>query len=526
MTKVAERLRVEEIAVLVVDDDAEDRQIVNRLLAGREAGGSHYRVLEHDGGGGLEARLREGGFDCLLLDERLGGSRGSEILGRYVAQLDEAPVVMLTADQDEGVVANCLEHGAAEFLAKDELSAGLLDRTIRYSVRQHLLRRELAESQRRIAAGERMAAIGMIAAGIAHEFNNLNMMVLGNVEYAASLIGDHPATHRLEHVMEAVERGSRITASLISMARGGVPLGEAGCDAAEVAQQVLRLVEPAVVIGEVAVTCEVDGQVWVAMEGHELQQVLTALVINALHAVVQVPAPRIELRLTGGASQVRLVVEDNGVGIDPEDRDKVFQPFFSAKGPFDKAGRYPDGIEGTGLGLSLAEHLVTRRGGTVTFLGRPGAGASVSVVVPASKRPIRADESSAIIPVFNAPNPIDLLIVDPDPEQLRLLTVSAIGDGRTVRAVSSGPEAVAAIDRRMPDAVVCCWDLDAGNGRSVIGTLATRVEAEDIDLVIVSECEIERAQLLHLPFRSLRVLVSPLGTRRIDEVISRIQSTR
>jgi PAS domain S-box-containing protein len=251
-----------------------------------------------------------------------------------------------------------------------------------------MAQRALAASEERLRESERLEAVGRLAGGIAHDFNNLMMIVLMHSDGMLRVLrpGERYRRELLE-IRAAGERATGLTRQLLAFARKQVlsPTVLDLCDVVRVMDGMLRgLIGENV---ELRFRCETE-PLWVRADRSQLEQVLLNLVLNARDAmprggvvnielcdveIDEAQAARLDLARAGG--YVRLVVTDNGSGIDPEDRPHIFEPFFTTKG-FGS---------GTGLGLATVYGIVRQSGGSVTVESKPGEGSSFIVVLPVAE---------------------------------------------------------------------------------------------------------------------------------------------
>jgi signal transduction histidine kinase len=232
----------------------------------------------------------------------------------------------------------------------------------------------------RLARGEQLAAIGMLAAGVAHEINNPLAYVSANLNQLRALWeGEHDPDEVKEILAESREglaRVGTIVADLLRMARQGASEHEI-CDLGEVVLSVLPLVvreagDAIEVVTEIASPLPVWGS------ARLLGQVALNLALNAVHAVSEASdrAPRVLLRARAARGGVEVSVHDNGPGIPSDVLGQIFEPSFTTKAQ----GR------GTGLGLALTRLVVTRHQGEIDVQSSP-AGTTVTVWLPAAGSP-------------------------------------------------------------------------------------------------------------------------------------------
>jgi len=230
-------------------------------------------------------------------------------------------------------------------------------------------RREHAEAQLRRA--QRLEAIGELAGGVAHDFNNVLMVVSSTLELMELEVPDQPQiTALLQEARAAVDAGTSLTTSLLTFSRRSAAKPEP-CDLREVIEQsatVLRRLLPKGVTLDVAIgpgtwVCEVDrGQ---------LQNALLNLVVNSGHALGD--EGHVEIALDKAeADKLRLTVSDNGPGMSADVLAQAVDPFFTTK---------PTG-EGSGLGLAMVDAFARDSHGALSFDTTPGAGCRISLVLP------------------------------------------------------------------------------------------------------------------------------------------------
>ncbi len=231
------------------------------------------------------------------------------------------------------------------------------------------------EAENRLVQAAKLAAVGEMAAGIAHELNNPLTTVTGFSELILDEIrGDVPQRAEMEMVLREARRARDVVRRLLDFARQGERT-RASFDMNGLVEDVLALTKHLIHTSGVQLNVSLaDGLPWVSVDGNQMKQVLLNLVHNALQAMPSGGSLEIhtEERAKDNRSWVIVSVRDSGVGIDPQNRERIFEPFFTTKG---NAG-------GTGLGLSVTYSIVTDHGGTIEVDSRPGAGSTFTVWLP------------------------------------------------------------------------------------------------------------------------------------------------
>lgn len=235
---------------------------------------------------------------------------------------------------------------------------------------------QLETTTKQLIMSEKLAAIGEITAGVAHEINNPIAVIQGNLEVIQSVIGSEADKARDE--FKLIDRQlMRISDMVTNLLRFSKPQEYAGALerylASDVISDTLPLVHHLLKKTTIVVTRDDRASRLIAMRRTELQQVLINLIINAIHAMPQGGELHIEtldsdVETTPG---IAIQVSDTGSGIEPEVAKKIFDAFFTTKRR-----------EGTGLGLSICQMLVTRQGGTISVRTAPGQGTMFTVWLP------------------------------------------------------------------------------------------------------------------------------------------------
>jgi two-component system NtrC family sensor kinase len=239
-----------------------------------------------------------------------------------------------------------------------------------------LANRQLEATTKQLIMSEKLAAIGEITAGVAHEMNNPIAVMQGNLEVVRSLLGEQTEVARTEFrlIDEQIHRISQIVTKLLQFAK---PEEYAGYverhSAPDVISDCLPLVQHLMNRAEIELVRDDRATRLVLMNRTELQQVLVNLIVNAIHAMPDGGTLTLRDFDQDMDSRAGLVIEiaDTGVGMSEEIIAKVFDPFFTTKRR-----------EGTGLGLSISQTLITRQGGKISLESAPGKGTTFSIWLP------------------------------------------------------------------------------------------------------------------------------------------------
>jgi two-component system NtrC family sensor kinase len=246
----------------------------------------------------------------------------------------------------------------------------------------------LADARRQIYQSNKLASLGRLAAGIAHEINNPLTGVLTYSSFLLKRAGDAETRADLETIVHETKRCRDIVRGLLDFARQ-VPPKKQPVDVNEIVARALGIVSNQLAVLDIRVTRSLaEGLPRLHADPNQLQQVLVNLLVNAADACDEGGAHSIylgtDLRPHDGAEAIEIKVADDGKGIAEKDLGRIFEPFFSTKEH-----------KGTGLGLAVVWGIVEEHGGRVGVESRVGHGTTFTVVLPLAGTPAAAAEAAA-----------------------------------------------------------------------------------------------------------------------------------
>ena len=308
---------------------------------------------------------------------------------------------------------------------------------------------EQRRTQTQLQQAEKLAAMGQLVSGVAHEINNPAAIISG---FAQTLLLDQLTPDQRETIQmmyDEATRIGRITSNLLAFARAGSK-ERTLVDLNEIVKRTYALRSYHLTTLNITVNLELDEsypRAWA--NGSEMQQMLLNLLINAEQALTAATAKRaITIRTSTTEDGIRLQVADTGPGIDPDIQVKIFDPFFTTK---------PEGT-GTGLGLSICYGIVHDHGGRIWLDSEPGHGAVFTVELPRDARTRqRLTPTGTPAPAAAAPaadGRLSVLLID-DEEGLRRAVLSFLKRrGMYAVAVGDGADALKALRRERFDVIV------------------------------------------------------------------------
>jgi signal transduction histidine kinase len=393
--------------VLVVDDAVDTVRVLTQVL--RNQG---YEVLPaYSGREALDLAAAECP-DAILLDVMMPEMDGIEVCRRLKAdgRLATIPIILATArDLDEDIVEG-LDAGADDYVAKP-LNQRVLTARLRAAIRAKESRDLLAQANGNLRAeirqrqqaeetlrkrdeelrqSQKLEAVGRLAGGVAHEFNNALQAIIGYAEAIREKLRPADATYRYsEKIFEVTNRAAAITRQLLSFSRQQ-RLERKHVDANQVVAGLAELVGHT--LGErieVRVALEANAAT-VYADSAGLQQALLNLCLNARDAMpdggrLTLSTTNATARETGRESDAGAEVDeclligiaDTGCGMPPEVVEHIFEPFYTTK----EVGK------GTGLGLALVHGIVQQHGGRIRVRSEPGKGTAFTICLPTKNLP-------------------------------------------------------------------------------------------------------------------------------------------
>jgi signal transduction histidine kinase len=380
--------QIQALRLLLVDDEEDFRQTLVKRLSKRGIAASQAASGE-----ACLALLAEQPMDVVVLDVKMPGIGGFDVLQRIKARGLSTEVILLTghAATQDGVEG--MKAGAFDYLSKPIEFEHLLGK-IRQAYDKILCARDkqqAAEYSARLAqqmiATERLAALGTLAAGVAHEINNPLAIINESAGYMRLLVNklapDLPQREGFQKALDKIENSVKRARTITHQLLGSVRKNEsvlAEVNMAELAGETMQLLAGQARDKNLKMDLEAPADlaaVWI--EPNQVRQILINLLGNAVHATPE--GGRVWVRISAGGGGVTLEVGDTGTGIPKENLVKIFEPFFSTKTPG----------QGTGLGLYVSRQIVEKLGGSIDVHSRVGQGSRFVVEIPNQVEPHKGE---------------------------------------------------------------------------------------------------------------------------------------
>ena len=307
---------------------------------------------------------------------------------RLLALGEHIPDIVVGGHDEISVMAeefNMMKHRLIE--REDEILS--LNRTLEEKVatRTEQLNEKtqwLLVAQQELARAERLVGIGLLASGVAHEINNPLAIIRGNAELLQMATGRQGEQHdEQDTIIRQVGRIERIVRNLLTFSRAGTKQLST-IRLVNLLDSILDQVGHQIPLNDYSIVRDFLGRE-IDIEGDEdhLRQVFTNLILNGLQAMEGQGILSVDANLDENGNQAIVSVVDNGPGISPDNREKLFTPFFSTKSG------------GTGLGLAISYGIVKDHGGEIRVESKVGQGAAFIVVLPLRQSPLPAGGGNA-----------------------------------------------------------------------------------------------------------------------------------
>jgi DNA-binding response OmpR family regulator len=494
-----------EIQALLIEDNPEHSLLLGRILSSSDV--PTYHVVNAATLSEGLAKLKAGNVEIILLDLTLPDSQGIRTFERVSAAAPDLPVVILSGVNDVGLAIEIVQAGAQDYLVKghvdnqlllrsiqyaierkrgqsalrkanDELEARVEERTAELSDANRRLQREIAERklaerqalesnqqlmdalaelrsmQQDLVRRERYQALGHMANGIAHEFNNVLTPIVGYCEHLLNTQGAMANQVQVRGFLEKIRTSALAGASAVSRVRD-FARAESGVlepvNVAKLLEDVIALTEPkwkgeAQAAGKtVAITHRTQGSLEVQGDAAQLRELMTHLIFNAVRAIPKRGMIRLEAAVCERG--VVLTVSDDGAGMSDEVRRQCLDSSPSA-----------ETREGRLAGYGVVRGIIAHHSGRLEIESTEGRGTRVTVILPAAVSRVAPPPA----PVeAGAPRKLKILVADDEPMVREVISIYLTDDGHDVELAVDGREALEKFnkakfdlvmtDRAMPD---------------------------------------------------------------------------
>ncbi|MFQ5922343.1 MAG: sensor histidine kinase [Anaerolineales bacterium] len=369
--------------MLLIEDNPRDARLISEYIRIATTDAIHLtRVSRLDEG---LMRLRAGAFDAVLLDLQLQDSHGLETFEKVHGQAPNVPIVVLTGFDDQETALQTLGLGAQDYLVKGEVNGHLIVRSVHYAIERQRAEealkmyserleemvqertRELREAHEDLIRKEKLATLGQLAGGIAHELRNPLGVIANAAYYLQSTLSDLGKTTNeyLELIASEVAAAEQIINNLFGFSLRRTPVKKESA-VGELVSDVIKKQPPP---ENISITTDLpDDLPQLFADRQHVEQVMSNLVTNAYQAMPEGGELTIEAHTEG--EELQIIIQDTGCGISDEHIEKLFEPLFTTK------------ARGIGLGLAMSKLLLESNQGRIAVKSEEGKGSTFMIQFP------------------------------------------------------------------------------------------------------------------------------------------------
>lgn len=348
-----------QIKILLIDDDEDDFIITKSIL--QEIKEWNFEIDWEKNYQEAQNKLFQNQHDLYLIDFRLGEGTGLDLLNKALKNNIKKPIIILTGQGDRQIDLEVMQAGAADYLIKESLDSINLERSIRYSLNNYEISKNLAESEKQLQLKDKLSMTGRLARSIAHEVRN----PLTNINLSLEELEHELKNDDLKPYIDIIQRNSKRIEKLISdLLNSSKPsklqlnswsINKIIEDTLSLAQdrmdlkniQLIKFFEPDL--------CEIK------VDNEQVKIALLNIIINAIEAMEENKGI-LKISTFSEKDKCIVIIEDNGIGMSEEQVDRLFEPFFTGK------------KSGTGLGMTSAQNIINNHNGSIDVNSKKGEG--------------------------------------------------------------------------------------------------------------------------------------------------------
>ena len=373
---------------LLIEDNPGDTRLIQEMLRNPNRNTNETIDIQLDTvetlAEGLK-KLNDRLYDVILLDLTLPDSQGLDTFEKIQEKANQIPVIVLSGLNDKTVAIQAVRDGAQDYLVKGHVDEDLLIRAIGYAIERKRVEEEKNKIQSQLFQAQKMEAIGVLAGGVAHDFNNLMTTIQGFTDIILMKTNDSdPSFRALQQIRSSASSAADLTRQMLLFSRSQ-PMEFTEIELNKIIENLLKMLHR--LIGEdITIGTSLAPDLWmIQADLGTVEQALMNLIINAKEAMPEggqitiktknIVLDKNNLRSIPEARTgrfIKLTISDTGIGMNQETIQHIFEPFYTTKGPAKR----------TGLGLSVVYGIVKQHDGWINVFSSPGKETRFDIYFP------------------------------------------------------------------------------------------------------------------------------------------------
>lgn len=386
------------------------------------------------------------------------------------------------------------------------------------------LEKERKELQKQLYRSARLSAVGQLAAGIAHEFNNLLSVILGHTQLSLEEDSVDEIKQSLKEIEKTTKRGSGIVIKLAAFAKPKEPDFKSE-DITRTIDEVIQLQKKQLLLENIKIERKYFSNSKVSYDKGQMEQVFLNMLINSIHAIKPKGKGKIVISVKDVYRNLEIRFSDNGIGMDKTTKDKIFDPFYTTKGAWAKDSL---GISGTGLGLSIVHSIIKQHNGTITSKSTKNKGTTFIINLPLKsavyeKNIIVEEQKPAYKSINDSMGKIKdmkILLVDDEDEMTNLfINLFKKAGFENVKTENKGEKAVSIFKKFKPDIVFLDIIMPEMNGEQIFNEIKS-LDA-NIPVVFMSgKIDIKKDQ--YIQKGAFDIIQKPFEINQIFNILNKV----
>lgn len=377
---------------------------------------------------------------------------------------------------------------------------------------------EQQELRHRAEVSSRLAAIGEMAAGIAHEINNPLTGVIGFSELLSQEDLPPDLAQHVRYIIDGSNRVKDIVKRLLTFARQNKPF-KTRTDIHELIDNTVAMRNYILEISNIEVVKEYELNLpWVTVDPGQIQQVFLNLIVNAEYAIKKAhDGGKLIIATRQEGSEITISFQDNGTGMDGETISSLFQPFFTTKEPG----------EGTGLGLALSHSIIQSHGGSIDVASKPGKGSTFTIRLPLVKsEPEPKPEPAVAVPASSPVTSGNILVVDDEASIRAFIKKVLHGQGYTVTVADTPYDALEKIKSNRYDAMLIDMRMPGMSGKELYEKMQSDIPSVSSRMIFITGDTSDLTTREFLKKESLHCVSKPFTKKELLATLNEVLTAK